>query len=333
MPDAALLPLIVIIVLTIGFAFVNGTNDTANAIATVVGTRVMSPRQAVMMAAAANLFGALTGVAVARTIGKGILIPEAITYHTVIAALIAVIAWTGFATWRGLPVSLTHGLVSSLALAGVGVAGMAAVDWAVLGKVAAAIVIAPAIGFVGGYGMMVALLWLFSKSRPDRVGRIFSNLQVLSAGFMAFSHGRNDGQMPIGLITMAMVIYSGNLALWDAIPLWIVLLAAFSISMGTAIGGWRVVKTLGVRMTALQPVNGFAAETAAATVIQIASTIGIPVSTTHTISASIMGVGATRRLSAVRWGIAGHIFAAWIFTIPICGAAAFILATLLKVVF
>ncbi|PVV83991.1 inorganic phosphate transporter [Dehalogenimonas alkenigignens] len=333
MPDASLLPIVIIILLAIGFAFVNGTNDTANAIATVVGTRVMSPRQAVLMAAAANLVGATTGVAVARTIGKGILVPEAITYTTVIAGLIAVIAWTSLATWRGLPVSLTHGMVSSLAMAGVGVAGAAAVNWAVLGKVVAAIIIAPAIGFAGGYLMMVAIMWLFSKSRPDRVGRIFSNAQILSASYMAFSHGRNDGQMPIGLITMAMVIYSGNLALWDSIPVWIILVAAGSISAGTAIGGWRVVKTLGVRMTALKPVNGFAAETAAATVIQIASTIGIPVSTTHTISASIMGVGATRRLSAVRWGVAGHIFAAWVLTIPICGVIAFILATTLKAVF
>ncbi|MET0060188.1 inorganic phosphate transporter [Dehalococcoides mccartyi] len=333
MPDASFIPYLIIILLAIGFAFVNGTNDTANAIATVVGTRVLSPRKAIIMAAAANLVGVFTGTAVARTIGKGILGAESLTYETVIAGLIAAVIWSMVATRKGLPVSLTHCLVAGLAMAGVAMAGVGAVDWGVLLKIVAAVGIAPIMGMAGGYLLMVALLWIFRRSVPSKTHGLFSHLQIFSAAFMAFSHGRSDGQMPMGIIALGTVLYTGNAGLWDAIPIWIIILSALSISAGTAIGGWRVIQTVGVRMTNLRPINGFAAETAAATVIQIAASVGIPVSSTHAISSAIMGVGATRRLSAVRWGVAGNIVSAWLLTFPICGALGFLVAGLFKLIF
>jgi PiT family inorganic phosphate transporter len=325
--------LIVIILLALGFGLVNGFNDAANAIATVVGTRVLSPRQAVLLAAIFNLLGAATGSAVALTIGKGILIPEAISYQTVIAALIAVITWTATATYHGLPVSLTHGFIAALAAAGIADAGTSAVNWGVITMVASAVGTAPLMGFIGGFLFMLALLWLLRRAAPARVHAFFGIFQIVSAAFMAYSHGKNDGQMPIGIIMMAFVLFSGQEALWNDIPWWIILISAFSISSGTAMGGWKVIKTLGMRVTTLRPVHGFAAEASAAMVIEIASFFGIPVSTTHCISSSIMGVGATRRLSSVRWGVAGNILAAWVITFPVCGLLGYLAYQLLKLFF
>ena len=346
MPDSPLSLLILIIVLAIGFGIANGFNDAANAIATVVGTRVLSPQKAVILAAFLNFAGAATGLEVARTIGKGILVPEAISYLTVIAALAAVIIWTTIATYRGLPVSITHGFVAGLATAGVAVVGGGAVvwgGWSKMQQIFLAVVTAPVLGFVGGFGLMVCLLWIFRRSAPERVRGVFSNLQILSTAFTAYSHGKNDGQMPIGVITMALVIYYQQIgqfgradAVWGQLPFgdlwWVVVVSALAISSGMAIGGWRVIKTLGLKITTLRPIHGFAAQASAATVIEIASRFGIPVSTTHCISASIMGVGATRRLSAVRWGVAGNIIAAWILTFPICGGLGYLFARLLKFV-
>jgi PiT family inorganic phosphate transporter len=328
MPDASLGLFILIITLAVGFGVVNGLNDAANAIATAVGTRVMSPRSAIALAAVANLAGAATGTAVARTIGKGILIPEAISNETVVAALAAVIIWTTLATYYGLPVSLTHGFVAAFAAAGLAAVGGGAINWAVMGKVLASVVTAPVLGFIGGFGLMIALLWIFRKSVPEKVRILFSRLQIISSFFMAYSHGKNDGQMPIGIITLALVAYTGDQLLWDSIPLWVILVSAAAISFGTAVGGRRVMKTLGMKVTTLRPVHGFAAQTAGAAVIEGASLLGIPVSTTHCISTAIMGVGATRRLSAVRWGVAGNIVTAWIITFPICGGLGYILASL-----
>jgi PiT family inorganic phosphate transporter len=333
MPEDSLGLLILIIVLAVGFGLVNGFNDAANAIATVVGTRVLSPRNAIILAAFCNLAGTVTGLEVARTIGKGILIPDAISYLTVIAALAAVIVWGSIATYFGLPVSITHGFVAGLAAAGVAVAGTEAVVWNVMARVGSSVVIAPILGFIGGFVLMVILLWLLRRTAPDIIRVAFSRLQWLTAAFMAYSHGKNDGQMPIGVITMALVIYTGQATLWYNVPWWVIILSALAISSGTAVGGWRVIKTLGTRVTTLRPVHGFAAEAAAATVIEVASIQGIPVSTTHCISSAIMGVGATRRLSAVRWGVAGNIVTAWILTFPICGALGYAFALLLKLIF
>ncbi|MFC1902805.1 anion permease [Chloroflexota bacterium] len=333
MPDSSLWLLVLIIILAIGFGVVNGFNDAANAIATVIGTRVLSPRNAIIMAAFCNLLGAATGTAVAKTIGKGILVEAAISNQTVIAALAAVIIWATLATYWGLPVSLTHGFVAALAAAGVAVVGMHAVDWGVMGKVLSAVITAPVLGFIGGFAFMVILFWLFRRSVPDKVRSTFSNLQILSAAFLAYSHGKNDGQMPIGIITVAWVVYTGQTQLWESIPMWIIILSALSISSGTAFGGWRVIKTLGMRVTTLRPVHGFAANFSAASVIEVASHFGIPVSTTHCASSSIMGVGATRRFSAVRWGVAGNIITAWIITFPVCGGLGYLFAWLLAAIF
>jgi len=336
MPDSSLYLLIFIIILAIGFGVVNGFNDAANAIATAISTRALSPRNALIIAVIANMAGAATGTAVAMTIGKGILVPEAITYITIIAALAAVIIWTSLATYYSLPVSLTHGFIAGLAAAGIATAGSGAVVWGVMQRILSAVVTAPVLGFVGGFALMVVLFWVFRHSALARVRTIFSRLQIPAAAFVAYSHGKNDGQMPIGVITMALVIYYNDTSLWDRLSLldsgtwWIIVISALAISSGMAIGGWRVIKTVGMRITTLRPVHGFAAQTSAAAVIEVASQLGIPVSTTHCISSSIMGVGATKRLSAVRWGIAGNIVAAWILTFPICGGLGYLFAWLLK---
>jgi len=337
MADPSLWLLILIIALALGFGIVNGFNDAANAIATVVGTRALSPRNAIILAAFCNLAGAATGTAVAMTIGKGILASEAISFLTVIAGLAAVIVWGTIATYWGLPVSITHGFVAGLATAGVAAVGTEAIQWGVMQRVLSAVVTAPVLGFAGGFVMMVILFRVFRRSAPAKIRAIFGNLQIVSAAFMAYSHGKNDGQMPIGVIIMALVIYYNQPALWNEIPYgdlwWVIVISALAISLGTAIGGWRVIRTLGLKITTLRPVHGFAAEASAATIIEIASYLGIPVSTTHCISSSIMGVGATRRLSAVRWGVAGNIVAAWILTFPICGALGYLFAWLLRMVF
>ena len=333
MPDSQLYLLILIITLAIGFGFTNGLNDAANAIATAIGTRALSPRNAVILASLFNFLGAATGLEVARTIGKGILVPEAISYLTVIAALASVIIWTSLATYYGLPVSLTHGFIAGLAAAGMAAVGSGAVVWDVMGRVLSAVVTAPVLGFVGGFVVMVCLYWVFRQSAPDKMRSLFSRLQIPAAAFVAYAHGKNDGQMPIGVITMALVIFYNDTSLWDKIPWWVIIISALAISLGMAFGGRRVIKTVGMRVTTLRPVHGFAAQASAATVIEIASQLGIPVSTTHCVSSAIMGVGATRRLSAVRWGVAGNIIAAWIITFPVCGGLGYLFSWLLKLIF
>jgi PiT family inorganic phosphate transporter len=333
MPDSSLALLIVIIVFAVGFGVVNGFNDAANAIAAAVGTRALSPRNAVMLGATLNFAGAVTGLEVAKTIGKGILVPEAITYLTVIAGLAAVIVWGTLATYWGLPVSITHGFVTGLAAAGAALVGIDAIQWNVMERVLSSVVAAPVLGFIGGFVLMIILFWIFRRSAPARMRVIFSRLQWLTTAFLAYSHGKNDGQMPIGVITMALVIYTGQSGVWDNIPFWVIGLSALAISAGTAFGGWRVIKTIGFKVTNLQPVHGFAANLSAAGVIELASHLGIPVSTTHVASAAIMGIGSTKRFSAVRWGVAGNIVIAWVLTFPICAVLGYLFAWLLGMVF
>jgi len=333
MPESSLYLLILIIILALGFGFTNGLNDAANAIATAIGTRALSPRAAVLLASFFNFAGAATGLEVARTIGKGILVEGAITNVTVIAALASVIIWTSLATYYGLPVSLTHGFIAGLATAGMAAMGSGAVAWDVMGRVLSAVVTAPLLGFAGGFVVMVCLYWVFRQSAPDKMRSLFSRLQIPAAAFVAYAHGKNDGQMPIGVITMALVIFYNDTSLWDKIPWWVIIISALAISSGMAFGGRRVIKTVGMRVTTLRPVHGFAAQASAATVIEIASQLGIPVSTTHCVSSAIMGVGATRRLSAVRWGVAGNIIAAWIITFPVCGGLGYLFSWLLKLIF
>ncbi|MDY7019437.1 MAG: inorganic phosphate transporter [Chloroflexota bacterium] len=330
MPDPFVL-LIVVIAAAIGFAIANGFNDAANAIATVIGTRTLSPRAAIIMAAFFNFLGAATGTAVAMTIAKGIIAPEDLTMNIILAGTAAIIIWAIIATRYGMPISLTHGLVAGLVGAGIATSGTEIIVWGVLTRVISAVGIAPILGFGGGFLVMVAILWLFRRAAPEKIRGVFIHLQVLSAAFMAYSHGKNDGQMPIGLISMALMAYYGHGELH--IPFWAVVVSAASISLGTAIGGRRVIETLGLKVTTLRPVHGFAAEISAATVIELASHLGIPVSTTHCISTAIMGVGATRRLSAVRWGIARSIVLTWILTFPACGLLSWIIASILKIAF
>jgi PiT family inorganic phosphate transporter len=325
MPECSLALLATVVVFALAFAFTNGLNDAANAIATAVGTRVLTPRAAVVMAGICNFAGTATGTAVARTIGKGILPSEDVTAWVLIAALAAVVVWGLFCTRVGLPISLSHGLVAGLVGAGAATVGWSAIQLDTLGKVVSAVAIAPAVGFAGGFAVMAMIMWLFRDSTPASIRSIFGNLQILSSAFMSYSHGKNDGQMAIGVITAALVARGWGDDLWDGIPWWVIGVSAATISLGIALGGWRVMRTLGARITTLRPVHGFAAQSSAAVVIEAASHLGIPVSTTHCISSSIMGVGATKRLSAVRWGIAGNMVAAWVITFPACGTLGYLL--------
>jgi PiT family inorganic phosphate transporter len=310
--------LVLIIVLGLTFDFINGFHDTANAIATSVATRVLSPGRAVLMAGVLNFLGALSGTAVATTVGKGIVPPELSTQSLVISALVAAIIWNLLTWYLGLPSSSSHALIFSIVGAGVASSGWQAIQFGGLEKTFQGLVFSPFLGFVGAFIVMLLLLNLFAASFPATVTRIFGRAQVLSAAWMAFSHGSNDAQKTMGVMTMALASYFGWGGSNWAVPLWVIVAAATAMALGTSIGGWRIIRTMGLRVVAMRPIHGFAAETASATVIELASRLGIPVSTTHTISSAILGVGSTRRLSAVRWGVAGQIVMGWVFTIPAC---------------
>ena len=320
MPSSDLIVLIIIVALGLGFDFINGFHDTANAIATSVATRVLSPGRAVLMAAVMNVLGALTGTAVASTVGQGIIPPELATMELVAAALIAAITWNLITWWFGIPSSSSHALVFSIVGAGIAAAGTEAIIFEGVSKVLRGMVYSPLLGFIGAFAIIFGLIWLVARWRPRLVERVFGRAQILSAGFMAYSHGSNDAQKTMGVISLALASYYGWSGTEWHVPLWVVLAAATAMGLGTAVGGWRIVRTMGLKVVELRPIDGFAAETAAATVIEVASRLGIPVSTTHVISSSILGVGATRRASAVRWGVAGRIVSAWVITVPVCMA-------------
>jgi PiT family inorganic phosphate transporter len=308
--------IILVVVLSIFFEISNGWNDSANAIATVVSTRVLTPLQAVLLAAGMNMLGALFSTAVAKTIGKGIVDPGAVTEIVVASALIAGFLWNSGMTKVGLPVSASHALIGSLIGAAVAFGGFDILNLGGLKKIFIALLTSPVLGIFIGFYFMKLLLVFFGRLPPGTINSIFGKLQIASSGFMAFGHGSNDAQKVMGIITLSLV--SGGFLGSVEVPLWVIVLCAFAMGLGTALGGWRVIKTLGVHMLKLEPVHGFAAESAATAVILGASSLGMPVSTTHVISTCIMGVGATRRLSAVRWGVAGKILLAWVFTLPAC---------------
>lgn len=320
--------LLVVLGLVLAAEFVNGWTDAPNAIATVVSTRVLSPGQAVVWATVLNIVGAMSGTAVAATIGKDIVRPEIINIYTVGAAMLGIVLWSTFAWFYGLPTSESHALIAGLTGAGLATAGPEALLWAGWKKVLLGLLFSTFIGFGGGLFLMALIYRLWAKARPSVVRRVFGRLQILSAGFMAFSHGSNDGQKFIGAFTLVLLL--GGLLSEFHVQLWVILLCAGVMGLGTAIGGWRIVKTMGLSLTKLEPVHGFAAETGAAGTILLASAAGIPLSTTHTISTAIMGVGATRRLSAVRWGVSRNIVTAWILTFPVCGMIAFLAAKLVS---
>jgi PiT family inorganic phosphate transporter len=324
-PEGFTLLLITVIVLAVAFDYINGFHDTANAIATSVSTRALRPTHAILMSATANFVGALTGTAVAKTIASGIATtpPGSDGQVIIAAALVGAIAWN-LLTWRlGIPSSSSHALIGGLIGAVIAATGFASLNGpGITEKVLFPLVASPILGIAIGFTFMVVLLNVFRRAHPKRINDRFRRLQVLSAAYMAFSHGSNDAQKTMGIITLALV--AGGVLAEPTVPLWVILLAATAISLGTAAGGWRIIKTMGQRVVKLDPVHGFAAETTAATIIMGASAFGMPVSTTHVISSAIMGVGSSDRFSAVRWGVAGNIVIAWVLTIPASGAVAWL---------
>lgn len=331
MPEALFL-LIVVLVLAVTFDFINGFHDTANAIATVVATRVLTPGQAILMASVLNFLGALTGTAVAQTIASGLVPPELATQRVVVAALLGAIAWNLITWYYGIPSSSSHALIGGIVGATIAEAGFNAPKWlALVQKVIAPLVISPLVGFAIAFVLIVVLLRALMRRTPSEVHHLFGRLQLLSSALMAFSHGGNDAQKTMGVMTLSLASYLGLSSM--EIPVWVKLTAATAMGLGTAVGGWRVIKTMGHRLVQLQPIHGFAAETSAALVIEVASRLGFPLSTTHVISSAIMGVGASRRLSAVRWNIAGSIMTAWLLTIPTCMAMGALFFALLSLVF
>jgi inorganic phosphate transporter, PiT family len=297
------------------FDYINGFHDAANSIATVVSTRVLSPGKAVIWAAFFNFVAAFTfGTAVASTVGSGLVDIKVVTFTVIFSGLVGAIIWDLITWYYGLPTSSSHALVGGYAGAAVAKAGYAAIIAGGWTKTIIFIFLSPLIGLVAGLGLMVGIHWLFRWTPPSRVDRWFRRLQLLSAAFFSLNHGANDAQKTMGII--AGVLYTAGYLETFYIPFWVVLIAHTAISLGTLAGGWRIIHTMGSKITKLQPVGGFAAETGAALALMTATLVGVPVSTTHAITGAIVGVGSTRRLSAVRWGVAGQIVWAWVLTIP-----------------
>jgi inorganic phosphate transporter, PiT family len=309
--------LFVVVVLALVFDFSNGWHDSANAIATVVSTRVISPFVAVIGAGILNVGGAFMSTSVAKMVGSGIVDPAGVTQHMVAAALAGAIAWNLFTLLLGLPTSSSHALIGGLVGAAVTHGGWDTVKLGGLRSVLEAMVLSPFFGFAIGLSFMVLISWVFFRVTRAVATRLFKRLQLVSACFMAFSHGANDAQKSMGIITLAL-LSAGQIPSAE-VPTWVIGACAVAMGLGTAAGGWRIVRTLGMKIVKLEPVHGFAAETGAATVLMFTAHIGLPVSTTHTITSSVMGVGAIKRLSAVRWGVTRRILYAWLFTLP--GAA------------
>ena len=315
--------LVCVIVLATVFDFINGFHDTANAIATSVSTRVLSPKIAVSMAAILNIAGAFAGTAVAKMVGSGLVETASITQVTVVSALLSAIIWDLITWYFGLPTSSSHAILSSLVGAAIATSGTGVIIQKGVYKILGGLFLSPFVGLVLGFFLMQLLILMFKRSSPALVSKIFNRSQIASAAYMAFSHGNNDAQKTMGIITMALVSYY---KLPDFhVPIWVIVLCASAMGLGTAFGGWKIIKTLGVKLVSLKPIHGFAAEASAATVIEVASHFGLPLSTTHIISSTIMGVGASKRLSAVRWGVGGNIVLAWLITLPVCAVLAWLI--------
>ena len=332
MPSSIIYLTALIVVLALTFDFINGFHDSANAIATSVSTRVLSMKSAVLMSAAMNLLGAFMNEKVAKTIGEGIINPSLIAPSVIIVAIISAIIWDLVTWYFGIPSSSSHALIGSLVGAAIVYqSSVTVVDWlAFFQKIIIPLFLSPILGFFFGYMFMIALKWILRKSRPSSVTKFFSKAQIVSAMFMALNHGGNDAQKSMGVITMSLV--SAGFLTKFAVPIWVTLSCALAMALGTSFGGYKIIKTMGMNMARLAPVNGFAAETGAAVVIFSATMMNAPVSTTQIISTSIMGVAASQRFSSVRWIIAKSIIWAWVITIPACVLMASILSLILKLI-
>ena len=332
MVSVALALLFLVVFLALAFDFINGFHDTANAIAAAVSTGALTARQAIMMAAVLNFLGAvLVGTAVAKTIGKGIIDPSVATSWLVIAALFSAIAWNLITWYWGLPSSSSHALIGGIMGAAVASKGWDSLHLKGIAQIFENLVFSPVLGFGFAFLLMVALFWIFRKIRPHQARSYFRYGQVLSTAFMSFSHGTNDAQKSMGMITMALLAYG---VIDDfTVPTWVMMSCALAMGLGTSAGGWKIIKTMGSKIVKLEPIHGFAADITAAVVITASSHFGLPVSTTHVVSGAIMGVGCTERLSAVRWGVAGNMLTAWLVTIPITGVLAWTAYTVLRYFF
>ena len=319
--DANLLAVVILIAVALTFDYINGFHDAANSIATVVSTRVLTPGRAVVWAAVFNFVAAFTfGTAVAKTVGSGLVDLSIVTFAVIFAALMGAILWDLITWYYGLPTSSSHALIGGYAGAAIAKAGWGSIILSGWTKTLIFIVLAPLIGMVLGFALMVAILWAFSGMSPGKVDHWFRRMQLVSAAAYSLGHGGNDAQKTMGII--AGILFAGGYISEFRIDLWVILAAHAAIALGTLSGGWRIIHTMGSKITKLQPVGGFAAETAGAISLFTATNLGVPVSTTHTITGAIIGVGSIKRLSAVRWGVAGRIVWAWILTIPAAGAIA-----------
>ena len=314
------LTLVAVVAVALFFDFTNGFHDTANSIATSVSTRALSPRLAVLMSAVLNFAGAFVSLKVAATIATGIVSPEAVTLSVVLAGLVGAISWNLVTWFLGLPSSSSHALIGGIAGAAIASSGWDVIEWqGVWDKVIKPGVLSPVLGFIIALGLMLAILWVIRKRSPSRVNRVFRRAQIVSGSFVAFTHGTNDAQKTMGIIALALIA-SGHLSAEEFdVPFWVVVSSATAMALGTYAGGWRIIKTMGTRIAKIDPPQGFAAQTTCAGILWTTAHFGFPVSTTQTITGSVMGAGASRRFSAVRWGIAGNIAVAWMFTLPTAG--------------
>lgn len=315
--DLTTIVFIIIILLAVAFEYINGFHDSANAVATVVSTKALTPRQAILYAAVLNLGGALLGTHVAKTIGGGIVDSSCVTQTVIACALLGAIIWNLFTWYFGIPSSSSHALIGGLMGAAMAHSGYKIVKLTgLVEKVIIPMITSPMLGIVVGFLIMLLFLWVFLKCNPEIVNRNFKKLQIISSGFLALSHGSNDAQKTMGIITL-LLLSRGYIHEME-VPLWVILLCALTMAFGTMAGGWKIIRTMGSKIIKVKPIHGFAAEISSSSIILTASHFGIPVSTTHIISTSIMGVGSTMRASAVRWGIVGNIVTAWVVTIPAC---------------
>lgn len=319
---------VLVVFFALTFDYINGFHDTANAIATSVSTKALSPRNAIMVAATLNFLGALSGTAVAATIGKSIVAPELVSPLVIIAALIGAIFWNLFTWYFGIPSSSSHALIGGLVGAVIAGFGFTQVNWFGFVKIFSGLIIAPIIGMVAGSLVMTLLFWIFKSSSPALINNKFRKLQILSACTASFAHGSNDAQKSMGIITMVLV-GGGYLSTFE-VPMWVKVACALAMAAGTAVGGWKIIRTMGGKIFRIEPINGFAADFTSSVVIYSASLLGAPVSTTHVVSSSIMGVGAAKRLKGVRWNIARQIVLAWFITIPLSALAALLIYKLVN---